>query len=337
MKRFGLLFAFMMAAVQPVFAEYYEREGNYLYKVTPYTELWSTADGVKVTAELAHKAMTSTLASMMKSRILPEAVMNRDDLERFRKSQEDMDDLVIYLNDFIKEQRARGGKLEKIDILPDGLILFGGHKFSINMGKGVGASAVAGLVIMPVKVAKIDIRTNQTVEEYASLRTSFVGWPSVDVGLGIGGGARWRVGLGAIWDLNKALVKPDQFWGVGPGLSWSPVTMGVGLNAKAGVLSNWEMPGWVDFAFAAVALEVGPTAELGTPRLNMTTIMKGEAVMGLFEKSQQDIYKNTQKVIAREIDKAMRERAGLTPGRSTDDDEDNADTPNPELPEKRRP
>lgn len=295
------------------FSTSYERDGQYLYRTQIYTELWSRSENVVVTAKIAHRVMVSIIDSLIKNRILPDKVMSREDLEKFRRYQENMDDLVFYLNDFIQEQRARGGKFEMVDSIPDALLLFGGHKFSINYGKGVGASAVIGLVIAPVWVTKIDMRTNKVVDQYASVRTAIVGWPTVDVGLGIGGGARMRVGLGAIWDLNKAFVKPDQFWGVGPAVSWSPVTAGVGLNVKAGVLSNWEMPGWIDFAFGAVSLEAGPTAELGTPRFNVTTIMKGEALMGIFEKSQQDLYRDQLKLIAREVDRLMREGSGTSP------------------------
>ena len=95
------------------------------------------------------------------------------------------------------------------------------------------------------------------------MRTSVVVWPAADAGFGLGGGIRSRVGVGFIWG-NDNFLEPSQFWGAGPGVSWSPVTLGVGVNVKVGVLANWEMPGWVDFSYATAALEIGPTAELGT-------------------------------------------------------------------------
>ncbi len=312
MKALFLSFVAALVFTQPSFADYYEREGNYLYKITPYTQLWTTSEGIQATAQVAHQAMTSILDSLMKSRILPDSVMSREDLEKFRKAQEDMDDLVVYLNDFIQEQRVRGSHFEKVDLVPDALIILGGHKWSMNIGKGVGAAALAGLVVMPVKVTKIDIRSNKAVDEYASIRTAFVGWPSLDAGLGVGGGSRWRAGLGMIWDLNHAMVSPDQFWGVGPAVSASTPIFGIGGNVKAGVVSNWEMPGWVDFVYATAALEIGAAIEVTSHRVSISTIMKGEALMGLLDKSQQELYKESQKIIAREIDRQMRLRAGLT-------------------------
>ncbi len=59
MKRFIALILGTVFVTSTAWAEYYEREGSYVYRVTPYTELWSNADGVKVTAKLAHKVLLS--------------------------------------------------------------------------------------------------------------------------------------------------------------------------------------------------------------------------------------------------------------------------------------
>lgn len=313
MKQWALILIAAMSWGQWASAEYYERDGNYVYKVSPYTELWSSVDGVKVTARVAQKVLVSVIESMQEHRLLPEAVMNKSDLEKFRKNQSDMDHLVDYLNEFVREQRTHGGRLEKLDVLPDAIILFGGKKFSLGMGKSVGVSGSVGLVLMPVWVQKFDSVSGKLMEEGASLRSSIVVWPAADAGFGIGGGARARLGIGAIWDLNDAFVNPDQFWGAGLGTSWSPVVVGAGLNVKVGFLSNWKMPGWVDFAYAAASFEFGPTLEVGSPRINLTTVISGPAFMSLFDKQYEQAYGEVLRDMSRKLDQFMRDAGEQLP------------------------
>ncbi|MBK8204930.1 MAG: hypothetical protein IPK68_22345 [Bdellovibrionales bacterium] len=237
--------------------------------------------------------------------LIPDSIATRADLEKFRKSQEDIDNLVDYLNDFVKEQRARGGHFEGVDLLPSAFMVFGGKKFSLAWGTGAGVSATLGLVGMPVWVQKYDSRTNELLEEGPSMRMSTVLWPAADVGFGVGGGPRARLGLGFIWDLTHALSEPGEIWGAGPGLSWSPVTLNAGINVKIGVLSNSKLSGWVDFAYAAAALEIGPAAELRAPRLNITTMISGPAVMSYFDKASQDGYNATMQQMNRNVDELM--------------------------------
>jgi len=215
----------------------------------------------------------------------------------------------------VREQRARGGTLEKVDLLPDAIMVFGGHKLSLAVGKGAGVSGALGLVLMPVWVEKFNANTGRMVQEGLSMRTSVVVMPVADAGFGIGGGARWRAGIGLIWDMNDAFTNPEQFWGAGAGVSWSPVVLGAGVNVKVGSLSNWEMPGWLDFTYATVAMEFGPTAELGTPRINLGTVISGPAFMGLFDRAHEQAYKDLIKDTNRKMDDFLREIGPQLPPR----------------------
>jgi hypothetical protein len=307
MKRAGLILLALVTWGSMASAEYYEREGSYLYKVTPYKELWTKVEGIKITSQVATQVLGSVIESMQNHKILPQGVMTRNDLEKFRRAQKEVDGLVDYLNEFVREQRARGGKFEPLDLVPDALILFGGKKFSFAIGQGAGISGTVGLVLMPVMVEKFDTMTGKMVHKGPSLRSSIVVWPTADAGFGLGGGPRLRVGIAAVWDLNDALTNPSQIWGAGMGTSWSPITVVGGVNVKAGFLSNWKMPGWVDFAYAAAAIEVGAVAEVGTPRINLTTMISGPAFMSMFDKSYEAAYNEVLREMARSLDRLMEE------------------------------
>jgi hypothetical protein len=303
--RFGLLILTVFMFGTGASAEYYEREGQYVYKVSPYKELWTKVEGVKMTAHVAQQVLVSVIESMQDHRLLPQAVMSRKDLEKFRKSQSEIDSLVDYLNEFVREQRARSGRFESLDLIPDAVVLFGGKKFSFAIGKGAGVSGSVGLVIMPVWVEKYDTVSGKVVHQGPSLRSSVVVWPAADAGFGLGGGPRLRLGVAAVWDLNDQMVNPNQFWGAGMGTSWSPISVIGGMNVKLGFLSNWKMPGWVDFAYAAAALEFGPVVEIGTPRINLTTVISGPAFMSLFDRGYEAAYNEVIRDMSKKLDELM--------------------------------
>lgn len=321
MNRFFAITVALILGAPAAFAERYERQGNFILKVTPYKELLSSQEGIKVTAKVAQQVLVNVMGSLKEKNLIPDSIATREDLERYRKAQVDVDSLVDYLNDFVKEQRSRGTYFESADLAPSALIFFGGKKFSLNWGTGAGASASLGLVMMPVKIEKFDVVNKKKVDEFVSMRFSTVLWPSADVGFGVGGGARARVGVGFIWDLTHEFSYPDEFWGAGPGLSWSPVVIGAGINLKVGVISNNKLSGWVDFLYAAAALEFGPTVELGSPRINVTTVMSGPAIMSYFDKASQDAYMSTLKDISNRMDDWMRERGPQIPGTSDGKDD----------------
>lgn len=303
MRLLSLLAAMLLST--SVFAEFYENDVSYVYKVTKYTELLSSDEGIQFTAKMAQKAMVNALEMLNKKGVVPESLLSTGDIEKFRSTQKELDTMTNYLTEFVKEQRARGSKLEWADALPDALMIFGGYKASLSIGAGLGASGVVGLVLMPVKVEKFNIRTGKLVDTYPSLRWNLVVWPSADVGLGVGGGARWRGGLAFIWDLNHSFVKPNQFWGGGLAGS-ANATFGIGVNLKAGFIGNWEKPENNYFFMLSTAGEFGPTAEAAA-RLNFTSIIKGEVFLDMISSKGKVAYQDMMKDMSKKMDEFFRE------------------------------
>lgn len=307
-KRFALL-ALCAFVSSTATAEYYSQDTNYIYRETPYSEYIHQQDGIRDIAVMAHSAFLTALESLHKAKIFPEAVLSMDDIRQYKEAQGKIDDLVDYLNSFITEERKRPGAFDFVDLVPDAFMIFGGTGFSLNLGVGGGASAQLGVIIMPVKVEKYDKRTGQLVSTRPGVNLSLIGWPSGNLGFGAGGGGKLRVGAGVIWDLNDAFVRAEQFWGVGAGSSWTPVMAGAGINVKTGVVSNWEMPGWVDFAYATAAWEFGPAAEVTTPHINVTTFISGPAILGMLDRSSQKVMTDILKDMEKSMNEFMRKHA----------------------------
>ena len=218
-----------------------------------------------------------------------------------------MDGLISYLNDFVAEQR---NKVTTFNLQPAAILIFGGRKFSYSIaGKSVGGSVSAGVVLMRVMVDKFDQRTGELVSSGQSVRASVVLWPAGDIGVGYGGGQRKRYGVGFIWDLTHAFMKPNQFWGPSAGVSWSPVTDLVGLNGKVGILSNSELPNKIDFVYATVAQEWGPTEAISAPHGNGTMVFTADQLMGIFNHSQDALFAQKLKDIESSMNQYFREHS----------------------------
>ncbi|MCB0355777.1 MAG: hypothetical protein KDD40_02160 [Bdellovibrionales bacterium] len=283
-------------------AELYEKDQMFIYKISPYTEVLSEEEIVQFTATLSHAALVSVMESMVTKQVFPESVATIEDVERLRRANKDVDSLVLYLNRLIEEQRAQKGRFSLPDLVPDAFMVFGGKKLSINVGAGVGGSLSLGVILMPVYIEKYSQKTGKLEDEYFSVRFAIVGWGNGDVGAGLGGGSSFRIGLSAIWDLNDAFLSPDQFWGAGLGASWSPLVLGMGVNAKVGFLSNWDMPGWLDFAYISAGLEVGAKVEVSSPRLNFSTFISGARIMSMLESSQKKALEAAMREMSKKFD-----------------------------------
>ena len=302
MKRWMGLIVLLLCIPSFSFAEFYEKDQMFIYKVSPYTEVLTSEEIVQFTAQMSHAALVSIMESMVKKKVFPESIATVEDVEKLRKANQDVDTLVIYLNRLIEEQRSQKGSFSLPDLLPDAFMVFGGKKLSVNVGAGVGGSISLGVILMPVFIEKYSQRTGELVDEYFNVRFAVVGWGNGDIGVALGGGSSLSIGLGAIWDLNDAFVNPEQFWGAGLGSSWSPLVLGAGVNAKVGFLSNWDMPGWLDFAYLTAGLEVGAKIEVSSPRLNFTTFFSGAKIMSLLESSQKRAFEAALREMSKKID-----------------------------------
>ncbi|MCB9026917.1 MAG: hypothetical protein H6625_11400 [Bdellovibrionaceae bacterium] len=284
------------------FAEFYEKDQAYIYKIRPYTEVLTEEELVVFTAKLSHVALVSVLESMVEHKVFPESIANIDDINRLRRANDDVEALVIYLNRLIEEQRKEKGKFSLPDLMPDAFMITLGKKLSLSVGAALSGSLSLGVVLMPVFVEKYSQKTGELVDDYFNVRMGIVGITNGDAGVGMGGGSALRIGLGAIWDLNDSFVNPEQFWGAGVGASWSPIVLGAGLNAKVGFLSNWDMPGWLDFAYISAAVEVGANIEVSTPRVNFTSVFSGAKLMAMLESSQKKLMEASFKDLGKKLD-----------------------------------
>lgn len=304
MRRMFKILAALSVAVSalPASAEYYENDGKYIYRITPFSEMFKEQDAVKQTAEIAYRALFSVLDSMKAKQILPEEVATVGDIEKLRRSRDNVDALVEYLNGFVREQRQRANY--EMTVVPSAFMIFGGGKLTL---KGISGSISAGAVVMPVYVDQINAQTGKVVDSYTSLRSALVAWPSGDVGMGLGGGSKARVGMGFIYDLNSAFMRPEDFWGAGLGVSFSTPALGWNWNAKSGFLSNTDLPGVLDFFYATAAIEFGPAAEVSTPRANMTVIMSGTEVLNAITGVQRKMMEEANKEMNRKLNDMMKE------------------------------
>jgi hypothetical protein len=82
--------------------------------------------------------------------------------------------------------------------LPVGLLVYGGGSFTAALAAKVGISADIGLVIIPIKVLRVNTVTQQ-VSSYYDIDTSPVVVPHAHVGVGLGAGATGSVGAGLIF------------------------------------------------------------------------------------------------------------------------------------------
>ncbi len=286
-------------------AEFYEKDQLYIYKIRPYSEVLSSKEIVEFTAKISHVALVSVMESMVEHKIFPESIASVQDIERLRKANDEVETLVAYLNKLIQEQRAEKSRFTLPDLLPDAFLVFGGKKLSLNIGAGVAGAVSLGVVMMPVFVEKYSIRTGQLEDEYFSVKMGIVGWANGDAGVAVGGGSALQVGIGAIWDLNDSFVNPEQFWGAGLGTSWSPLVLGAGINAKVGFVSNWDMPGWVDFAYLTAGMELGATIEVSAPKASFTSFFSGAKIMGLLESSQRKAFETALKDMGKRVDEVI--------------------------------
>lgn len=283
-------------------AEFFEKDQMYIYKVRPYSEVLSDEELIQFTAQISHVALVSVMESMVETKLFPSEIANVQDIEKLRKANKDVEILVAYLNRLVDEQREQNSEFSLPDVVPDAFMVFGGKKLSLNIGGGVGGSISLGVILMPVYVEQYSQRSGELVDDYFSVKAAVVGWTNGDVGFGVGGGTGVRIGVGAIWDLNDAYTRPDQFWGAGLGASWTPLTVGAGVNAKVGFLSNWDMPGWLDFAYLTAGLEIGATAEISSPRLNLTSFFSGAKIMSLLESSQRKAFEAALRELSKKMD-----------------------------------
>lgn len=262
------------------------QDTNYIYQVSPYKHVLGDE---KATAALLSKSVAvfrNFLERMVAVKAIPQEILTVEDLNKMTQSEEQIDVLARYLNQWVDTQKKRNPyNFDLVDALPDALMVFGGAKGSVGKGVSGAGSLSVGLVIMPVKVTRID-KVSQNIDTYYSAKIAVVGMPNVDGGVGVGGGANFRAGIGLLWATNNQIVDPTQFVGGGMGISTTVVPMGHGINLKInGMAYDNERP-MIDFIFASASYEFGVTSAVEA-HLNFAGFIPGEKLMTYFNPQQQ--------------------------------------------------
>ena len=296
MKLLSLLFASLisfsaLAADDAKLAKANDRDTfyqdtNYIYQVSPYKHVLADE---KATAALLSKSagvFKNFLQRMVEAQVIPKEVLTVEDLNKLTQSEEQLDVLARYLNQWVDTQKKRNPyDFNMIDALPDAVMIFGGAKGSVGKGVSGAGSLSVGLVIMPVKITRIDKVTQETVSYY-SAKVAVVGMPNVDGGVGVGGGANFRAGLGFLWATNNQIVDPSQFVGGGMGLSTTIVPMGKGINLKINGMAYDNVRPMIDFIFASASFEFGVVSAV-EGHLNFSAFIPGEKLMDYLNPSKQ--------------------------------------------------
>jgi len=240
---FTVLAAFLMSASAG--ATKFEQDSKYIYQVTPWTQALSEEDDVRMLVDASFNVAKNYLHKMALEDEIPKELESLEDLDRLKLANSKIDSALKKLNEWISLQKEEDSSLLKTsNLLPDALMVTFGTKLSANLGIGGGGSIMVGLIVMPVVETRINKVTGE-VTSRPSVRVGLVGWGAGDIGPGIGGGHRMRVGMGFIWGSDH-FTEPDQFNGFGLGYSQS-FSAGIGVNVKAGILTSPQLPGILDF------------------------------------------------------------------------------------------
>lgn len=297
---------FLLAVSLQSQAQGFYQDSRYIYQTTPYSESLSSHPQTEMILSTSLKVFQNYLLKLIDAGVIPKEQGSFEDLKKLSRSEKDISVAIKTIDDWTTAARRQAPYLfSGTDLLPDAFLVFGGGKFSANFGIGGGASLMLGLVVLPVQVTKIDKMTSKVVETYVSARVALVGWASPELGTGVGGGARGRLGVGMLWNFNHEFNSPEQFVGFGLGVSKSLVLGPAGINVKAGTINNVDMSGWVDFVYATAAWEFGvaATAEV---HMNGTVIMPMAKIMEIINASGQQYVERQTRELEKELDEQLK-------------------------------
>lgn len=286
----------------------FKHDHRYVYQIIPYTEALKGEGYSSIIIDATLAVFQDFLAELHRDELIPTEILSFEDIQQITEANKDIDEALDNLNSWVEVAQSTAPFLfESADLIPDAFIIFGGTKLSKNILAGFGGSLTLGLIVMPAWVNKVDKLTNEVVDSYLSAQVSLVGWASPDIGVGVGGGIRGRLGFGLIWNPTGQFTTPSQFVGFGLGLSQSVVMGPAGINLKAGVLNNVSMPNWIDFIYATTAWDFGlaATAEM---HVNGTVILPISAIFDAFDSSSRSIINERTQDLEKRIHRALQKR-----------------------------
>jgi hypothetical protein len=218
-------------------------KGEFIYYKTPFSEF--RTDEQKKVVKRSLEVLLSHLKQNFK-KITKDDSLSSKTLKNIPIAEAKIDDIADTLEKFAN----RGEDFQSITsgARPTGYMIVLGGKMGMKVGgPSGGLSGLIAIVLLPVKIHKVDVLT-QEVDTYYMMKPKVVMIPAVGIGASGGAGAgaakpasgTFRIGAGLIWG---KLESADDFVGIAAGLSGSYMLSKVkklpgGINVKAAVLKG---------------------------------------------------------------------------------------------------
>ena len=247
------------------------RNGPYVYFKTPYKELLQSER-----QEILNRASRVVLKKLEVTvpQISPNDEITEETLERLELLGQNMDLFIKKLEPYTSLEPLHGTSLR--GAAPTAFYLFLGGKFVADLKVGGGGAVGLGIMLLPVKVTRIDM-ISRKAETYYSVENSWIIFGNGQAGAGVGGGPTARVGVGLVWGPADRV---EDLYGVTLSASGLVVLGPKGLNLKGGVLKQWGRSRMNPFI--SVAMEFGPAAAANI-HMNFGGIIRANDVLdGLF-------------------------------------------------------
>jgi hypothetical protein len=234
-----------------------ENDGKYVYYLTPWTDAFRDKEQTKFLFGVGLNVLKEYLTSLIG--VVPQS---DDDFRSYEVANEKLDSMLENLNQSMNQLRSHSS-LSAVDAVPTALLVYGGTKISANLKIGAGGSISLGLVMMPVRVQKVDKFSREVVgDPEVQWRFAPIFWLSPEVGttseVGVKVAPKVRVGGGFIW--SRTMSDPSQFSGYGASGSRTFSVGPVGLNLKVGFVNNTNLKDYLDTVYAIAGYESGLTA-----------------------------------------------------------------------------
>jgi hypothetical protein len=161
----------------------------------------------------------------------------------------------------LKDSNHGGLGISEASLSPKGYFFYLGIPTSASAHVGISGAAKLYLVVKPMRVERIDKRSNAVVGKWWELEVALKGGLGVGGGVGAGGGITLQGVGGAIWG---DLPTSKSFGGVVGSVSFSPAaTIVAPIIAGGGIWRNGEVAKKPDLVFFGLGGEVGAAVKVG--------------------------------------------------------------------------
>jgi len=264
---FLVLITMGLLAAKPALAIQVWQNRRYVYFSIPANQLVmkDRVEALKLSTDFFLDAISKYIPSNRLTEVTVRQLKN--------KSNKELKQIVEDMNAMAQDERP--GFFRAGNLIPSGFMILVGGKVTANWVIGGGGSGTFALVVVPTKLVIIDKITKKLRVSYTfRMAVSFI--PAIDIGGGVGGGARARIGIGLIWG---TMDDPREFKGLSASASGTVALFG-GLNVKLGTIIGL---GGVKLIYATGMFEFGAVAtgeihgNVGYV-FNLTNFMKSSVV-----------------------------------------------------------